>query len=1032
LALTFTEKAAAEMAQRLRQAMGDGLSSLPLVATFHGFCHQLVQEFSDDLGFRAPPRLLTGPLYIRFLLDVLDDVLVSEHIDLVQRQVDVVQTLAEFLSRCHDEDLIGKDLVAEADSWLAAIPAAQRRKAAEVRDLAACLPRLLERQYAENIVSFGDLLTLAVRLCREHTDVCAKLQRRFDYILVDELQDNNLAQFQVVNALADSHRHIFAVGDEDQCIYRFRGAGWNLLDQFRRHWRNRAGPWHAEKNRAGFREISLTDNYRSSAQIVALCQALIRHNRVASVSDQAGPPEASQQRGEPAGRASGRRSQTDGVPPSLFRLESEEQERAFVCSDIVRRLRSGTRPGDLAILCRSLGHIAALAADLRRAGVSLEVVGEAGILSDSVVRELLAWLRALHDPEHEEIALYRLLLGLGLSPTDQRALAEIRKTVDLPLMALFDEDRLLAVSPARISDAGIQLLRAFHSAFLRMARESNAANRPDVAGLLSEILEITGLQHRLAPPTIAGQQHRAAVQGLLALAEQYQTNYPRPSLSGFLEFADLLEEFGRDDVTAEPSNSADTVKVMTVHKSKGCEFPVVYVTGLLDHFPIANRRESYRKLLDHILLPDSDIDQLHLEEERRVLYVALSRAQRELVLTLYESKNGKGVPHPSPFVEEIESAGVVEVQKPAVGAETVAATGAVLSGSPLASTSRAAAEARLFQLVSRLGAQVHSGAGLRRALGEAIRLCVGLLAEGARGGHDSVREALLELGVPRSALDPLLPQTSDFPGLTGPIRLSTSGVETFEECPRRYYYRYVAGIPDPLQSDASFGAGLRRVVKRWHQGQVAGQNIGLQELLTQWESELAQVSFLGRQEREQAVLRGREILSQYFREEAARSTGVASTAIDKPFDIYLGDDITLHGRWDRVDALEDDRIRVVTYRSGRLQSRPEYLRGRLVPAQALAVQEDLHRPLAAVEVVSLRELKSLASGSQIARWQFPWEDGSDQALTEERLDELRGEIRTTAAQIRAGAFAARPEKDRCAGCSFRQLCDQAWGSNDAG
>src|SRR5262249_43937197 len=161
--------------------------------------------------------------------------------------------------------------------------------------------------------------------------------------------------------------------------------------------------------------------------------------------------------------------------------------------------------------------------------------------------------------------------------------------------------------------------------------------------------------------------------------------------------------------------------------------------------------------------------------------------------------------------------------------------------------------------------------------------------------------------------------------------------------------------------------------------------------------------------------------------EVVHSAGVASTAIDKEFELYIGDEITLHGHWDQVDILHDERLRIVAYRSGKLRSRPEYLRGSFVPVQALAALEELRRPLAVVEVVSLRELKPLRTGVQIARWQFQWEDGSELALTDERLNKLQTEIKMTAQSIRTGSFDAKPERDRCSSCRFRQMCDRAWG-----
>ncbi len=973
LALTFTEKAAAEMISRGRESFFAGSSAacgsekvgekrlptpFPLIATFHGFCHRLVEEFAERLGFGGPPRLLTGAFYLRFLLDVLDDVMETQNIDLVGRRVEAVRRLADFLSRCHDEDLLKRDLVPEADQWLAERPPAQRRTAAEVRDLAASLPRVLERQYAENIVSYGDLLSLVVRLCRDYADVRSRLQRRFDYILVDELQDNNTAQFEIVNALAEEHRRIFVVGDEDQCIYRFRGAGFGLVNRFRQLWEKRAGAWDARNNPGGFRIVALDENYRSTPEIIDVCQALIRQNS-----------------GRDPGKVLRAASSEGGRPISLVRLETEDAERQYVGNDVVRRLQAGTPPGDLAILCRSLGHVTMLVADLRRLGVAIEVVGEGGMFDDAVVRELIAWLRVLHEPEREEIALYRLLQSCGLSVDDQRALAQAARSAETTLMTLLAKLELPSEGELRISELVPRVLADFRRTYQPMRSKCDAASPPNLTALLNEILDVAGLRRRLEPESIAARQHRAAVQGLVALAEQYQANYPAATLGGFLGFLDLLEEYGRDDTVAEPSDDRGTVKVMTVHKAKGCEFPVVYVAGLLDHFPIRERREIYRKFLDHLVLGEADTDEVHLEEERRVLYVALSRARRELVLTLYEQSNDEPIKQPSPFVEELESAGVVTSVR-----------------------------------------ELESGRVKESESGRVKELESGRVREWESG---RVESRLL-------SHSPTLPLSH-----AGPVRLSASALETYAECPRRYYYRYVAGLPDPTHAVSSFGAAVRRTIKRLHSDRLPADLAHLQELVAILEEEMGQVPFQGVKEREQAHERGRDILAQYLREEAIRNAAVTATEVDKSFDVLIDDGLTLRGQWDRIDTLEDDRVRIVILKAGWLESRPEYLRGQRLHVQAFAARHELRKPLAVVEVVSLRELKILKGKTQIARWEFPWEDGSDIALTDERLDALRTEMKTTAQAIRAGAFKPIPEKDRCAACAFRQLCDRAWGTNEA-
>jgi DNA helicase-2/ATP-dependent DNA helicase PcrA len=963
---------------------------------------------------------------------------------LVRRTLRFAETLADFVGRCHDEAIIDRDLVAEVDQWLASSGAGTEPNAVAVRDLAASLPRLLARQYADGIVTYGDLLSLAVRLCREHPDILHLLQERFDYVLVDELQDNNTAQFHLVNALAAEHHHIAAVGDEDQCIYRFRGAGMGLVERFRKHWEERAGVWDPKSRPKGLRVVTLVDNYRSTPAIVDVCQSLIQHDLHRDASKSL--------------RAAIRSKATQPKAVPLVRCSTEEEERHYLVRNIMERLRDGISPGDLAILCRSLNHISSLVAELRRQGVAVEVVGETGMFADAVVREVLAWLRTLYDPVNEEAALHRVLRmqSFGLSLADQRALAEAAKAAKLPLMNFIEQlvdsgattedsespssaGRSDPVSPEYgISADGLKQIAGLHRVYQRLQSEADIATTPDVTGIINELLDFTGVRHRLGDESARGRRHQAAVQGLLAAAEQYQANYPRPTLGGFLEFAELMEDIGHDETVGEPSDHDDTVKVMTVHQAKGREFPVVFVAGLMDRFPSQNRREQHRKFLDHLTLRGADVDAIHLEEERRVLYVALSRAEQELLLTLYEQKNGKPISKPS-FVQELETAQALEVVRTTESADSdglpeTAVEAEIRENCKMGPMGggRLAAEARLFRLVSRAGAGSRDFAGRQRALAEAIRLCAELLTEETPDAQESARQMLGDL---RMSVQPEA-QSRNFADNTShasarSLGLTASALETCSDCPRRYYYRHVLGIADPVGSRGPLGWVVRTAVKRYLANQPRPTPENKNELFGMFDDALSGMQFASRKEREQARARGEVILAQFLREEADRAAEIERVEVDKPFEVRFADKVVLRGQWDRLDELSDGRVRIIDYRAGAVDSRPEHLRGYRVPLYAWAARQVTGRSLAAVEVIGLRELvETKTKGAHLERQTLPWADGSKYALTEKRLEDLQAEIASVVRIIRAGTFEPKPDPERCGQCGYRLLCDAAWGTNE--
>jgi putative RecB family exonuclease len=202
----------------------------------------------------------------------------------------------------------------------------------------------------------------------------------------------------------------------------------------------------------------------------------------------------------------------------------------------------------------------------------------------------------------------------------------------------------------------------------------------------------------------------------------------------------------------------------------------------------------------------------------------------------------------------------------------------------------------------------------------------------------------------------------------------------------------------------------------------------LPELLTLFETELERVPFQGRKEREQGLARGRQILTQYLHEEGRRSAEIAQMEVERKFAIDLGGEVVLEGKIDRVDVLASGQIRIVDYKTGKLGTRPDYLRGFQMPIYAWAVQRVFGKPLHSVEVIGLKELDEKKEGPVVPRQVLPWAKGQ-YALTQDRLDDLERRVGEITRGVRSGAFATVPEQQRCGWCAYRLLCDRAWGTN---
>ena len=992
LALTFTEKAAEEMAGRIRAALSKaGVKGQPSVSTFHAFCLRLIEEHAHRLGYDGEPSLLVGPLFTHFIAEHVDD-LVTANTDLVGKVNRFASDLAKFASLCHDERLIDTDLAAAVDTWIEAeVKPKDRDAALKVRDLASNVSLLLEIQRKNGVATYGDLISGAVRLLQENDDIREEVQQRYSYVLVDEYQDNNKAQSELVRLLAGTHRKVCVVGDEDQSIYRFRGARTGIMQVFLDEWK-------------GAKVVTLEENYRSTDAIVTAGQALIKHNPL-----------------RPDDKRLTRAKSSEAAGPERVRLtitDTDATERAFVIQEIRRLVRDGRAEGDIAILTRSLAHTTILVHELRHAGIGVEVVGGGGLFSNAAVREVLAWLKALDDPGGDEVALHRLLRmqGFGVSHEDQRVLGRRARDENIPLATLLERLHDAEGHISGLSGVGHARLRGFLKLQRQFIDEARPQGRPDVTGLILEILDLTGVGRNLRPDDADGRQGLAALGGLLQSAQNYQEHYPYPSLHGFVRHLDLLEELGHDDTIGEASNDPGTVKVMTVHQSKGREFPIVLIPSL-ERFPPDNRRGWDRKFLDHITLQGADVKEVHTQEERRVLFVAMTRAKSELLLTTCETRgDGKAV-EPSAFMEEIQTCEAVETTT--LRADDIEPAGAVAE----AYRTRRQMEARLTFLISRLGARVE-GNDVEAAMAECIGLVGGLLSDGAEGSVDAVERVLKKFNIP------ILPEVHylepDKPeGLTGPLFLSASSLTLYNDCPRKFYYKQVVRIPETASFEARLGTAIHAALEEFHRRHSTPEIAHFEELAELFEIELADVQFSAEQEKQQGIERGRRILKLYLAEEAARGTNVEH--VEKEFSVSLAADVTLTGKIDRIDRLPEGKIRVVDYKTGKVKPRSEYLDDFQMPIYAWAVQQHLGETLDSVEVIGIKEIKELKDGPTLERAVLPWEDGSKYALTAERIEGVNKQVDEIIVGIREGKFDPAPEERRCGWCRYNLLCSSAWG-----
>lgn len=628
LALTFTDKAAEEMEARVDLLVPYGFADM-WISTFHAFGDRVLREEGLALGLTTDFRVLTRPEQVVFLREYLFK-LPLQRLRPLGDPTRHLQALVTLFSRAKDEAVMPDDYLAYAAALAeraAAAPedAALQEDAEQQQELALCY-REYQRLLGEHgLADFGDQVLLCLRLFREHPLILQKYRQRFQFILVDEFQDTNHTQWELVRLLAGEGRNITVVGDDDQSIYKFRGA--------------------AISNILGFtaaypeaRRIVLRDNFRSGQAILDAAYRLIRHN----------DPDRLEVREQIDKRLVARAP--DGPAPRHHHHDSLSSEADGVARLIAERVQAGDWAlREVAILVRSNRDADPFLRAMNLLGIPWRFSGNQGLYARPEVRLLAAFLRVVADPE-DTLSLY-FLAGSELYALDDWQLAQCASAAKRMNRSLrWILENLDAV--AELHDLDLEA-RATAERLLKDLKEYVALARERSTGeVLYQFLTRSGLLKRLAAAGAAADTRVANIARFFEQGHRFADIADQDRVSQFVRHLDLLIEGGDDQAAVEADEDTDAIQVLTVHKSKGLEFPVVFLVSLVaDRFPARGRREplALPESLLHDLLPTGDF---HLQEERRLFYVGMTRAKRELFLTTARDYGGARAKKLSRFVLE--------------------------------------------------------------------------------------------------------------------------------------------------------------------------------------------------------------------------------------------------------------------------------------------------------------------------------------------------------------------------------------------
>ncbi|GAC1667101.1 MAG: hypothetical protein NVS9B4_22920 [Candidatus Acidiferrum sp.] len=851
LALTFTKKAAGEMKARVVKATGERGKDVTL-ATFHSFCESLLAEV-------APQKII---------LDQCDHWILLRRnlrrlqLDKFRRLADPGQFLNDFLnffSRCQDE-LVSCEEYQEYAESLAARLGAERHRLDEdshrERVEQVALQREIARAYlaSEELlrekqrVTFGSLITGTVQLLRQDATLRKKLQQRYWHILVDEFQDTNIAQIELLHLLCAEARNIVAVGDNDQAIYRFRGASFASFSIFETRFaglKETEDPWRCR--------VTLTENYRSTPNILRVATHVIGLNE----RSERFPPKILTA------------THPEGERIRIAELANSVEEALWVANELQRLHAAGRKWKDFAILYRQHAHRNELVEELARRKIPF-VISRLSILEHPLVRDVLAYLRLIATP-YDDVACARVLAAPAwqLEPADLLRLTE--RAGKQRGTAIYDT--LQAPQSELRFDGSTRALPELLD-FLTSQRKT--LKRRGAREILTELLEWLEVAQR------ASKQDTKYVTRLAQFVKEWEPKSDTGSLPEFLEYLDYFDQAG-GTVSLDDDAPGDAVQLMTVHGAKGLEFSHVFLMRLNNKaFPATERPRTF-EFPAELMKAGEPADQFHIQEERRLFYVALTRARERLTITTVTEKKGK-VPA---FVEDL-------VMDPAVKRKDI--------------------------------------------LQIAPKVALPKMDSGAERSGTGERSLFPAPTTPPRIFSRIADWAETFhPGSPEPLHLSPSAIDNYQKCPQQFLFSRLWSLKEGPRGTMTFGRVMHDTIRRSLAELRKGNQLSFEEMQRIYEMEWKSVGFEDDYQEGEYKKDGAEQLRVFH--EAIVNSFPELLEQEKSFELPMENNVVITGRIDQVNSLGRSDVEIVDYKTGRPRKDADARKDLQLSLYALAARE---------------------------------------------------------------------------------------------
>ncbi len=614
LALTFTEKAASEMEERLDILMPLGYEAIA-VSTFHAFCEKTLRQYGIDIGISPSFKILEGVEQWKFLKDQLYNFKLDYYRPL-GNPTKFIRSIVSFFGRLKEEIISPEAFLKfSQEKEGKANDKESELEAKKLIELARVFKQYQDLMISHDYLDFSDLQSKLIELLRTRPNILRHLQNKYEYLLVDEYQDTNIAQNEIVDLLAAKHKNLMVVGDDDQSIYKFRGAAISNILEF-------------EEKYPELKKVVLTENYRSNQRILDLAYTSIQKNN----------PYRLEVKSKINKKITG---QTEGEKSSVKKIHCStiEQEVQYV----ITKIKQATVPlSEIAILCRANSYAKPFLDALKKENIPYQFLSEKGLYNKEVIKDLIAILRIIANPR-DDISLFRVLR------------MENWKLKMADIIELIAEGKKKHCSLWSLIKANAKTSHLYE--LLSSLIEYSKGHK--VGEVLFKYTEAEAIYEKLfAKGDIESEEKISNIASFFGRIQQFERNHDEAFVVNYIDYLNLAEEAGENPSAKFDVDGIDGVQLSTIHASKGLEFHTVFLPSMVARrFPTDNRQDAI-KMPEELIQEIQSQEDFHLQEERRLFYVAVTRAKEELHLlhSDFYSPSNAATPRkkkPSIFIQEI-------------------------------------------------------------------------------------------------------------------------------------------------------------------------------------------------------------------------------------------------------------------------------------------------------------------------------------------------------------------------------------------